>query len=275
MDALAKAVVTATVVALLLIAVPRFGQRLTGLVASLPVISVPALCWLAIERGAAFAATAAAGSAAVGGVCAVFCVGYANTCERRGPRVALLCGLVLGAILLWPMLHWRPGIVAATGLSLLVCLGCNLALDPDRGLAAATSHRCTASDTQCRSKMSVGAVTSAIVAGAVSAIVATLASRTGPFAAGALASVPLIAAIVAVRLHRDEGVAAARGFLGGYLGGVALRTGVVAWIGALTHPTLSVWAPLGLITLLALIVGPRLLRCARRLLATNDATCRP
>ena len=157
---------------------------------------------------------------------------------------------------------------------MLVCLGCSLMFKADGGGVATASHRDSTPAAVRLSKGSQGLIASAIVAGAVSAIVASLAPQIGAFASGAVASAPLIAATVALRLHGDEGGAAARDFLSGYLDGMAPRTAVMAWIGALAHPTLSVWAPLGLITLLALIVGPRLQR-VRRSAATNEVTCRP
>ena len=61
-DLFAKAAVSAAVVGLVLALLHRAGPRAGGLAAAMPVTSMPALFWLADERGGLFAAAAAAGS---------------------------------------------------------------------------------------------------------------------------------------------------------------------------------------------------------------------
>jgi hypothetical protein len=61
-DLLAKAAISAAAAGLVLALLRRAGPRAGGLAAAVPVTSMPVLYWLAAERGAGYAAAAAAGS---------------------------------------------------------------------------------------------------------------------------------------------------------------------------------------------------------------------
>jgi hypothetical protein len=227
MDWLVKAMLTGAGVALLLAAVQLWGRRFAGLVTGLPTVTAPALAWLALARGPGFAAEAAAGSIAASTSCALFATGYALASRRARPLAALAAG---GALALTPLpllAHWHVDVVALMLLSVLACAACAKVLrtPPDAPPAPGRSART-------RSQVGVTACTAALVSGAVS----LLAGDVGAFWSGMLASAPLIAAVVGMRLHLDEGSAAVAPFMRGYLGGLLGRNCFAALFGLLVAP---------------------------------------
>lgn len=216
MDPLAKALATSAGVAVLLLLARRFGQRLAGWLTGLPIVTLPALGWLAFERGAGFAATAAAGCVAAGVGCALFSLGYACASRRRAPGAALAAGALAAAL---PLPWWSQAAVPlplALLSSLLACAGGIAALQVPAG-------------TPVRARPARGGLAlTALTAGLVSGVVSWGASELGAFWSGLCASAPLLAAVLVVRLHRDGGSRAATVFLRGYLGGIAGRSCLVA-----------------------------------------------
>lgn len=219
MDPLAKALVTAACVAALLALARRHGQRLAGLLTGLPVITAPALLWLAQERGAAFAAGAAAGCVAAGAGCALFGLGYACACRRGAPAAALATGLLLAALPLPLWLRAPLAPEAALLCSLAVCALCRSGLPERPGAAPAPAALAGA-----RGSL----LLTAAVAGGVSGFVTLWAGTLGAFWSGLWASAPLVAAALAVRLHRDAGSGAVTSFLRAYVGGLVGRTCLAA-----------------------------------------------
>lgn len=216
MDPLAKALVTAACVAALLWLARRLGQRLAGRLTGLPIVTLPALGWLALERGAGFAASAAAGCVAAGAGCALFGLGYAWASRQRAPGAALAAGALLAAL---PLPWWSQATVSlplALLTSLLAC-ACSIAALQVPGTAAARSHGVPGS-------LALTAGTAGLVSGAVS----WGAGELGAFWSGLCASAPLVAAVLAVRLHREAGSRAATLFLRGYLDGIAGRSCLLA-----------------------------------------------
>lgn len=216
MDPLAKALVTAACVAALLGLARRHGQRLAGWLTGLPIVTLPALGWLTLERGAGFAATAAAGCVAAGAGCALFSLGYACASRQRAPAAALAAGALLAAL---PLPWWTqgpPSLLLALLSSLAACACCLAALQAPAAAAE-------------RPPRAPGSIAlTAGIAGLVSGAVSWGAGALGAFGAGLCASAPLLAAVLAVRLHRDAGSRAAALFLRGYLGGIAGRSCLVA-----------------------------------------------
>src|SRR5687768_17128769 len=112
MDWDGKALTTMVLVALLLIAGRCFGRRTAGMLAGLPTVTGPALLWLSLDHGAAYAVDAAIGSVAACAVCALFALAYERASRHAGivvaPLVATaasLCGAV--------PLQWMDGALAA------------------------------------------------------------------------------------------------------------------------------------------------------------------
>ena len=96
--ALARGALTALVIGVLLLSAQRFGRGAAGLLAGLPTVTGPAMLWLALDRGEAFAAAAAVGAVAAGIACAVFALGYGLASRRHGPLAALGIALLASAL---------------------------------------------------------------------------------------------------------------------------------------------------------------------------------
>lgn len=125
MDWLYKAMLTAAVVAAVMMAARLAGRAAAGWLAGLPVITTPALLWLAHEQGAAFAAASAVGSLAACSAAALFALAFERVSRRRGAARALGVGLAvlaLAALALRPLDgHPMAALAAAVaaGISLL------------------------------------------------------------------------------------------------------------------------------------------------------------
>jgi hypothetical protein len=240
--ALARGALTAVVIGVLLLAAQRFGRSAVGLLSGLPTVTGPAMLWLALDRGAAFASTAAVGAVAAGIACALFALGYGLASRRRRPPAALGFALLASALPLpwlalpqWPVALWLA-------LASAVCLACQGALgvlvqierDTPRPLRAATDPSAVAATATPPVRPGRGWLTTAVVSGVVSALAAALAGTVGPFWAGMLTSPPLLAAAVAYELHRRQGGRSdALGFLHGYAAGLLGRGLFVTAFGVL------------------------------------------
>jgi hypothetical protein len=229
-----KAAITALTVAALLLLAEWRGRRAAGLLAGLPTVTGPALFWLAIDQGPAFAVEASDGAVAAGAACAWFAVAYAGVSRQRAwpwALVAALAASLLAAPLLGQLASTTGGLLL---LVLAVCAVCIRALDApalhvwpaaalaSRGLGRPVTRRVTLEVLQV-----------AGVSGAVSALVSFGASHIAAFWVGWLSSPPLIAGLVAVQLHRAAGAGAVAVFLRGYVGGLIGRSAFAALFGAL------------------------------------------
>jgi hypothetical protein len=229
MEWINKALLTAAIVALLLGASTRFGRRGAGLLAGLPTITGPALWWLAVEHGHDYAGQAAVGSVAACGLCALFALAYERASRRLGAFTALAVACLAAALSL-PLLQALSGdLSSALAIAGLVAGGACVLMS-DRGIEPAASARPAAS-----SRRHDIALT-ALVAGAVSGVVAWAAPATGPFWAGVLASPPLLAAAVAVHEHASAGHDTAQRFLRGYVAGLIGRAAFAAGFALLVAP---------------------------------------
>lgn len=214
MDACLKAGVTAVAVALILMVARRFGRQVAGLVAGLPTVTGPALLWLAVDHGEAYAVEAAIGSVAACGMCAVFALVYERSSRLAGPLVSLLAAAAATAASAAALRQIAPDLIAA----FIVALGASVAI---RAALAGGDGRGAASPTLARGEPWL----TAAVSGAVSGAVALLAPSVGAYWAGVLASPPLIAAAVAMREHLQREPCGVRAFLHGYVGGLIGRSG--------------------------------------------------
>jgi hypothetical protein len=210
-EALQKAALTATTVALILALAQRLGRRIAGVLAGLPTVTGPALVWLALEHGSAHADAAAIGSIAACVACALFALVYERVSRRAGIVVTgVAATLVFVAVA--PPLQWLASDLAP---ALLLAGGATLAIR-----AAMPRGR----DVQAPARgLPVELVATALVSGLVSGAVALLGGAIGPFWSGVLASPPLIAAAVAMHQHARGGGAAIRPFLRGYVEGLLGR----------------------------------------------------
>jgi hypothetical protein len=229
MDWLYRSMLTAVLVALLLLVMQRWGRRVAGLVAGLPAIAAPALAWLAVSEGAGFAAEAAAGCVFAGALCALFALGYAGAGRHLPAGAALVLACVAAASPLPLLALWRPQPAVLLLASLAICLGGACTWRSAHG-----ERRHVARDESAPQAPRV-AVTAA-VSGAVSGLVGLLAGDLGAFWSGVLSSAPLVAAVVVVRLHVDQGGHTLAPFVRGYCAGLAGRTGFAALFAVLVAP---------------------------------------
>lgn len=211
MDWAYKGMLTAVVVAAVLMAAPLFGRRVAGLLAGLPVITIPALLWLSADRGVAFAAESAIGSVAASGAAAVFALTYQRLGQRLGPALSLVGSLVLAGALAAMLAMANLGAAGALTVALAACalvLRALPAVDP-----------ATRPPRPLRGELWIVAG----IAGLVSAVLAAGAAQFGPFWSGLLASLPVISACVLVHLHLTADGASIARFLRGYVVGLGCK----------------------------------------------------
>ncbi len=234
MDWTYKAVLTAVTVAAVLMAARLMGRRVAGLLAGLPVITVPALVWVAQEQGIDFAVQSAVGSAAACAMAPLFAASFMLLAQRFGAAISL-SGAVLTA---WAAVNLLQGLAGQPGLALVAAaLSCALVqwrvrrwVHPAWHLGKDTG----AVNTGGPSRAIAGEpwVTAAL-AGVVSASVALLATAVGPYWSGVLSTLPLISACALVHLQRTFGPSALPGFVSGYVVGVLAKALFVcsfAWL---------------------------------------------
>jgi hypothetical protein len=203
-----KAVLTAAVVATVMMAARLFGRQAAGLLAGLPVITTPALLWLAEEQGAAFAAASAVGSLAACVAAAAFAAAFERVARRRGAGAALAAGVVAlaAAAFATQSLAGRP--LAAL---LAAALACALAY---RAVVVRPAHGTWVRPLRGEPWLS------AVLAGTVSALVSLLALRVGAFWSGMLSTLPIISACALVHLRLAGGAGDVTRFVAGYLPGL-------------------------------------------------------
>lgn len=217
-----KALLTAAAVAAVMLAAGRMDRRLAGLLAGLPVVSAPALLWLAHEQGAMFAAGTAAGSVAACAASALYARVAVALLARRGAVLALLGALAASALVV-ALLHGlqtRPLAVLAACALVCALLRPTLHLDAPAGAVRPL-----------RGEPWLSAGLSGLVAAAVSQSPATL----GAYGAGLLASLPVITSFALWHLHRGGTTADQHRFLLGYLHGTWGKA-VFATVFALAAP---------------------------------------
>ena len=268
-SALLRGAVSAAAVAALLLAGQRGGRDVAGLLAGLPTVTGPALVWLALDRGRDFASQAAVGAVLAGAACAVFALAYARSCLvlRRWPALA-----VASALSMPPLgLLWLPPVPLplAFGLVALVCMVCSCcvtacmsacrtacmtALPPVATRAAHAVATANGADGRAAGAAARPGLSTAAVAGVVTALASLLAPHLSPVAAGALTSPPLLAAAVAWELHRQHCRAPVLVFLRGYTAGLVGRCACVAAFGALLLPA-GLMQAAAVASMLALALG--------------------
>jgi uncharacterized membrane protein (GlpM family) len=204
-----KAMLTTVTVALVLLVAQTFGRRLAGLIAGLPVITAPALVWLASEHGAAFAARTAVGSITACGLMALFALVYERISRRRGPAASLGAGAAVVGLVAAPAAALAGHPLRALAFTLLCCAVATALLPASRSDAVPARRR--------RGDIAY----TAVMAGLVS-VVATLVARTaGPFWAGVTAALPVISAAALVHQHLTASHDDIRRFLRGYVAGLS------------------------------------------------------
>jgi len=186
----------------------RFGSRVGGLIAGLPVVAGPVLLAYALAHGRAFAAGAAVGTLLGLVSLIVFVVVYARLAPRAPWPVAMLAGWLgfAGVTALFSSASVSASLglaVAGAGLVLGLLL-IPRALDGDRAPAPPPAW-----DLPMRAVCSI-----ALVVG-----LTAVAGWLGPRLSGLLAPFPVIATVLATFTHAQHGAAEARRLLRWLLGG--------------------------------------------------------
>ena len=222
-----KGVLTAATVAAVLMTLRVFGRRAAGLAAGMPVITAPALSWIALEHGDRFAAQAANGCVAVCAALALFAPCYARLAQRAGPAVtaplALACTALLIALL--PRLGQElttPLLLAASG-----CIAASRLMPVDGARPSRMA------------RLGCEVLVASIAAAGVSMLAAWSAPLIGPFAASVLMSLPIVTTASAVHQHVTAGAAGVTRLMHGNLAGTVGRVFFCAAF-ALTIDPLSV-----------------------------------
>jgi hypothetical protein len=193
------------------LAARRWGVRQGGLVSAFPAIVGPLLLIAAHEHGTAFAAKAASGTLLGLVALSGFAVAYGRTARHAGWRASLAAGWITtaGITALLAAVDAGPlaGLTAAT-LSLAVAYRSLPACAPAPAPEAAAAHRW---DLPLRMALTAVLVVSLTAA----------AGRLGPVVGGLLAALPVLASVLAVFTHEQQGGAAGCALLRGMLSGMA------------------------------------------------------
>jgi hypothetical protein len=224
------------------LAARRFGARIGGVVAGLPVIAGPILLVLALQHGSSFASRAAVGVLLGMVGLAAFVLAYVAIARWRSwpsAVVAAYAAFALAVVAMRPLsVGALPALVIACG-SLVLTLG--LLPRPPRVEAATLAPA--------RWDMLFRAACTAVAVVSVTAIAATL----GPHLSGLVTTFPIITAVLAVFTHahggRDEAIRLLRGFTVGFFSYAAF-----CFVVAMTIRPLGVGGCFALATVLALCV---------------------
>ena len=206
----------------------RWGPSVGGILGAVPAKGGPILIFLALDQGTSFAATAAAASLGGAGGCGVFCLVYALLCRRVSwpvaGAVAYGAFAVTWAVML-PIASWglAPAFVAVVAILLV-----SRRLLP---VAPPMPRRATsASDLPARMIAGAGMVV----------FVTTAGPYFGATISGMLATLPTVAAVLAIFTHAQEGpdrtIGVMRGMTHGLLGFGAFLTVVAATLVPLGIP---------------------------------------
>ncbi|MCR5884931.1 hypothetical protein LRS03_19530 [Rhizobacter sp. J219] len=190
----------------------RFGPQVAGWLAGLPVVTGPILFFLAVERGAGFAADAAtlALSAVLASVS--FSLAYAHA-GLRGPwPIALAAGLAAWGAAAWGLSSLRVSAGLALAVSLVTLL-------------AAPRFFPGVTPPPAGHPMGPVELLLRMLAGAVLTVAVTTAAATlGPAWSGLLAVFPVLGIVLAVFSHRQQGAGFAAALLR------AMATGLYAFV---------------------------------------------
>ena len=225
-----------TLIWLATIAARRWGNQVGGWIVGLPVMSAPISIFLFIERGEAFAARAAIGSAAGILGAAAFALTYSRWATSTGWSRSLIYGLAGYGAAVVLLQIWDPGLTAGT-LAVMTIFAVVLCLIPRRVVPNATEAT-PSWDLPLRM----------IVATIVVVGLTTAAPLLGSTAVGLLSPVPVATTVLCCFAHAQSGGEAARQVLRGMvLSGFSFATffAIVALCLLPLGPTAYVLAAIG------------------------------
>jgi hypothetical protein len=203
-------------VAVVTLAVRRWGPVVGGWLAGLPIVAGPVLVFYALEQGNVFAARAA--HATLAGLIATvaFAVAYAWASRRLPWYLCMLLGWGVFAAAIIALYFTQPGLVASLVVLVAATVLGRRAFSRVPAFAALRLRR--GRHDGFRETSPPGDLIVRLVATATLVLVLTgLADRLGPAWSGLLAAFPVLTTIVAVFSHAQRGAAAAIAFFNGYL----------------------------------------------------------
>ncbi|HEX3511381.1 MAG TPA: hypothetical protein VHT27_09825 [Solirubrobacteraceae bacterium] len=247
------------------LAARRFGPRVGGLIAGLPVVAGPILLAYALEHGKSFAAGAAVGTL-LGLVSLIaFVVVYARLSAHAFWGASMLGGWLAFAVA--TALFSSVTLPAGAALAICACgLGLGLLLTPRsrRAEDAAAPAAPPAWDLPMRAACSLALVL------ALTAVAGWLGSRLS----GLLAPFPIIATVLATFTHAQHGTGEAQRLLRWLLGGYG-AFGLFCFVLAITLRSLGTAAAFGLATAGALVMQGLIIALLRQLPARAGAPRAP
>ncbi|HYD95213.1 MAG TPA: hypothetical protein VEC01_07800 [Noviherbaspirillum sp.] len=186
----------------------RWGPTVAGWLSAFPVVSGPILLFIAMEQGAAFAATSAAGTLSAVLAILAFGICYAWAATRFSWPVSLAAGFG-GYFIAVAALHlWTPSLPYSMP-AVLIALWLAPRLYPQRSLP---QHGKPAAANDILFRMAAGAV--------LVLAVTHFAAQMGPTLSGVFAMFPVMGSVLVVFSHRHSGAAFAihllRGMILGY-----------------------------------------------------------
>ena len=235
-DVLMKFLLTTGGVWLVLELARRCGDRVAGWTAGLPIMSAPTLVMLGVERGDACVAQAATGAmlAVVGS--AAFAVVYLAIARQFGHRRWSRTISLAGALLAVAVMSGALGAAAGAGwlgiatAFLLASLAC---------ASAAVNIRAPVKADGVEQGASVSPVLVALLVGAISTALSSLAAGLPASACGLLAGLPTTCVVVLARQHRAHGLDGVARLLEGYVRGLGTR---IAFMAAVACAGTTGWA---------------------------------
>jgi len=241
---IAHAALSAAAVGVLLSALHRAGPRASGLAAAVPVSSLPALFWLSLERGGAYATTAALGTLWGTGLTVLLGASFARlSLAWHAAPAGLVAWLAIGSLATFTSAV--PAVPAAAA----ALTACAILF----GLA--TLPRLPAGDSHKRSGKRTGALLSMATAGAMSLLVSELSRRSAPQFCGLVAAVPLVGMVAMVASYRQGGAPLMLRVLGAYLEGMAAKAAFLGTLGAAWALGAGAWAWPTALTAAACVLG--------------------
>ena len=223
------AALSAAAVGALLSMLRRAGPRAIGLAAAIPINSVPALFWLSMERGSAYASSAVLGTLWGTGLTVLLGATFARVSSALHPAAAAMAAwLAVGALALaTSSLPSLPTVAAA--LTLCAILLGRAALPP-----------APACDSPRRGGRS-GPLLSMAAAGAMSLLVSALSTVSGPQLCGLVAAVPVVGMFALNAGYRQGGAPLMLRVLHGYLDGMAAKAAFLGALGCAWALGASAW----------------------------------
>lgn len=198
----------------------RFGPAAGGVASAFPAIVGPVLLIDLLEHGERFTARAAAGTLVGLTTLAAFAAVYARVARAGTWPLALAAawvaagavGLLVRGVELAPL----PAALVAAAASVAAFL----AVPPAAAPADRTPSERAAEAAEGRPPGWVGVAGRMLAAAVLVVALAVAASAVGPVAGGVLAALPVLASVLAVFTHRDDGPQAAVALLRGTLTGM-------------------------------------------------------